>query len=679
MKSSVKYIAVIDKKGEIHHVEFKEGVNVITGKSSTGKSAMIEIFDYCFGSSEYNIPEGTITKTALIYFTVMSVKNSFLVLARSTDKRKAKYFEETDIEFVNNIDNFNIQYFDSKDFSDLSTYKKDLGKYFGIDIVDTDIDLEDRKRRNNNAKKEAPSVRHFTSFMLQHQNLIANKHALFYRFDEKEKRDQTIEQFKIFMGFVDGSYFPKMQTLAEKRRELKTKEFNLDKLKDYNETKIIQIDNLLDDYEITTNKKLVDERGIDIVLKPKEFLFKLENKKVETSEGNNENVSLRNNLQKEYNSKIAEIRKTQNVLSNIDVSIVYADEYKKQSNNISKIQDSNVNDTICYFCGEEHSQMKAEQQKLVEAVNWFNSEMEKSSYTIETFVSNKKQIELNIQALKKESFEIKLKLEQFNKIINELNNNKSEEEQARKIIYKIESILESLQDSNILFLEEEIDGIKDNIKLIEDDIKDNYNVDKKENLAIRQINQQMNLFGKELDFEPFYKKDLNLKFDLKTFDLYHLSKEDKIEKNIYLRAMGSGANWLYSHVSLFTSLLYYFCSLKDKCLIPPILFIDQPSQVYFPSQIDNEEKFDAEKLKIKISNEKDDNAKIVKSANEDVTSVTNLYNQLVKFCEDTFKETGIKPQIIITDHADHLNLNTKDITFESLVRKRWRDRGFIQE
>lgn len=679
MKSSVKYIAVIDNNEKIHHVEFKEGVNVITGKSSTGKSAMIEIFDYCFGSSEYNIPEGIITKTALLYFTVMTVKDSFLILARSPDKKKAKYFEETDIEFVNNIKNFSIKYFESKDFSDLSTYKKDLGKYFGIDIVDTDIDLEDRKRRNNNAKKEAPSVRHFTSFMLQHQNLIANKHALFYRFDEKEKRDQTIEQFKIFMGFVDGSYFPKMQTLADKRRELKTKEFNLDKLKDYNETKVIQIDDLLDHYEITTNKKLVEERGIDIVLKPKEFLFRLENKKVETTDGNNENVSLRNNLQKEYNSKIAEIRKTQNVLSNIDVSIVYADEYKKQSNNISIIQDPNINDTICYFCGEEHNQMKAEQQKLVEALKWFNNEMAKSSYTIETFVSNKKQIELKIQALKKESSEIKLKLEQFNKIINELNKNKSEEEQARKIIYKIESILESLQESNISSLEKEIEKIKEKIYIIEEEIKENYNVEKKENSAIRKINQQMNIIGKELDFEPFYKKDLKLKFDLKTFDLYHISKDEKEEKKIYLRAMGSGANWLYSHISLFTSLLYYFCSLKDKCLIPPILFIDQPSQVYFPSQIDHEEKFDPKKLKIKISNKKDDNEKIDRIANEDVNSVTNLYNQLVKFCEDTFNETGIKPQIIITDHADHLNLNTKNITFESLVRKRWRNRGFIEE
>ena len=110
---------------------------------------MIEIFDYCFGSSEYNIPEGIITQQALLYFTVMKVKDSFLVLARSTDKKRAKYFEETDSEFVNDINNFDMEYFNNKDFSDLSTYKKDLGKYFGIDIDDTDVDMEDRKRRNN--------------------------------------------------------------------------------------------------------------------------------------------------------------------------------------------------------------------------------------------------------------------------------------------------------------------------------------------------------------------------------------------------------------------------------------------------------------------------------------------------------------------------------------------------
>lgn len=57
------------------------------------------------------------------------------------------------------------------------------------------------------AKLPTPSIRTFASFMLQHQNLVANKHAVFYRFDEKEKREQAIAHFKILMGLVHEDYF----------------------------------------------------------------------------------------------------------------------------------------------------------------------------------------------------------------------------------------------------------------------------------------------------------------------------------------------------------------------------------------------------------------------------------------------------------------------------------------
>lgn len=53
MRSYLKYIAVIDHNNNQHYVELFSGINIITGKSSTGKSALIEIFDYCFGNSEY--------------------------------------------------------------------------------------------------------------------------------------------------------------------------------------------------------------------------------------------------------------------------------------------------------------------------------------------------------------------------------------------------------------------------------------------------------------------------------------------------------------------------------------------------------------------------------------------------------------------------------------------------
>ena len=134
--------------------------------------------------------------------------------------------------------------------------------------------------------------------------------------------------------------------------------------------------------------------------------------------------------------------------------------------------------------------------------------------------------------------------------------------------------------------------------------------------------------------------------------------------------MGSGANWLYSHLTLFMGLHGYLCSLGNQALIPPILFLDQPSQVYFPVAIrDDSETFDASDLKQKKEGKS-------ASPDEDLKAVTNMFDQLIKFCADTLKETGIEPQIIVTDHADNLDLINGD--FNKLVNgRRWRSRGFI--
>jgi hypothetical protein len=105
-------------------------------------------------------------------------------------------------------------------------------------------------------------------------------------------------------------------------------------------------------------------------------------------------------------------------------------------------------------------------------------------------------------------------------------------------------------------------------------------------------------------------------------------------------------------------------------MIPTSLFIDQPSQVYFPSFLDTDEQFFPEKLARLEGKAR------VRHVDEDIAAVTNLYTQLVVYCQDTLKMTGIEPQIIVTDHADNLKLNC-DTDFGSLVRAKWRTRGFI--
>ena len=94
--------------------------------------------------------------------------------------------------------------------------------------------------------------------------------------------------------------------------------------------------------------------------------------------------------------------------------------------------------------------------------------------------------------------------------------------------------------------------------------------------------------------------------------------------------------------------------------------------MYFPTSTDIASEFDAKKLKEAEGKEEQVDA--------DLKSVTNLYQQLVKFCKETFKETNIMPQIIITDHADNLKLEDCDFDKDLVRGRRWRGKneGFIK-
>ena len=80
MKCYISFIGVIDKYDNCHYINFQEGLNIITGRSSTGKSAIIEIFDYCTGNGENTVPEGVITENAILYCVVLVSNNTQLII-----------------------------------------------------------------------------------------------------------------------------------------------------------------------------------------------------------------------------------------------------------------------------------------------------------------------------------------------------------------------------------------------------------------------------------------------------------------------------------------------------------------------------------------------------------------------------------------------------------------------
>jgi Protein of unknown function (DUF3732)/AAA domain len=664
MKCFVKFIGVLDKSGSTHFVEFSQGLNIITGKSSTGKSAIIEIFDYCFGSSDYTVPEGIITANAEIYFTVLQFPAMALVLARRGDSNSCFIKEINISEDIDSLKTVTADFFSKTYFMPLSDFKKELGRYFNVTL--TDVDEDTAVRGYTGRKSSTPSVRSFTSFMLQHQNLVANKHAIFFRFDEKEKREQTIDHFKVFLGIADQEYFILAQGLNEKKQELKKIEIALPKKAEEKARAQDQISRALDEYSAISGTSLIESPVDSIVTNPQRALDAISNAPVQINALSTIFEQQRSGLEKNRSVVLAKLRGLERRRSAALASVTFAENFRDLVAAIEIPISAEVAVSACPFCESDTSHAEHEANRLSEAIDWLNNELRLSPYMRESFVEDEKKFTSEIEIVRQELRKIQETLATLDKQTDELKKQRSISELAMKAKLRVEATLELLiarsgndLDFRKVQLEKEIKTLNEQLK--------KYNMGGRLAEVNASIESAMQEIGRKFDFEESYRP-INLKFSLDTFDLWH---EASNGKKVFLRAMGSGANWLYSHLTLFLALHRVFSFTSNTgCKIPPILFFDQPTQVYFPNYLnDDAAEFNANELASGTSRQG--------RVDEDLNAVVVMYNELICFCDETEKISGIRPQVIVTDHADHLRLGGS-VSFDSFVKARWRSRGFIE-
>jgi len=665
MNCFVKFVGVLDKDGATHYVEFSQGLNVITGKSSTGKSAIIEIFDYCFGSSDYTVPEGIITARAEIYFTVLKFPAIALVLARRGESDSCFIKQLTNLEDAENLKSTDAKFFSKNYFMPLADFKKELGRYFNVTL--TDVDEEITHRGYSGKRNSTPSVRSFTSFMLQHQNLIANKHAIFFRFDEKLKREQVIDHFKVFFGIADQEYFMLAQTLNDKKQELRKIEMALPKKAEEKTRAQDQILNALNEYSAISGTPLVQLPAANIVSNPQRALDLISNTPVQVNVLSSAFEQQRTKLEQRRSEVLARLRGLERRKSAATASVNFAENFSHSIGAIAVPATAEVALSVCPFCESNTDHAEVEANRLIEAISWLNNELRLSPYMRESFVEDERRFSAEIGVVRQELTTIQGLLDELDKQTEALVRKRAVSELAMKAKLRVEATLELLISRLGTDLDLKKKQLEEEIRSLDGQLQ-KYKMSERLAEVNSQIEAAMQYIGQRFDFEESYRP-INLKFSLETFDLWHERREGSGTKKVYLRAMGSGANWLYCHLTLFLALHRVFASNSHAgCKIPPILFLDQPTQVYFPNYLnDDADEFDVKEL-VGTSRKN--------SIDEDLRAVVNMYNELLRFCDETETVSKIRPQIIVTDHADHLAL-AGDTSFDSLVRARWRKRGFI--
>ena len=652
MKTLLKYIGLFDQQDKVHGVELKAGLNLITGKSSTGKSALIEIFDYCMGSSEDTIPHGVIKEHATLFFLWITINKSDYLLGRDAKGKECYIVSNPEIDDIRKLRSI---VFDGNDYTK-DDYKVQLGLLFGIDATNTAETVPQMQDKRKGGQR--PSVRNMMPFILQHQNLVANKQALFYRFDQREKRDETINQFKVFAGFVDANYYALSVEASKLDEKIESLKRQLAKAEtDLHETYNRLLDDISAYTDITGRELLLDLTEDKFECNPqyyKEQIDTLDYFDIKIDTNNHPQLLKYRALERQENQLMAELRETQIHLEEVISSIDYIETYKDALERTPRPQMVSLNYSVCPFCHQHTPRTLDEANKLKKAIGSLNEELRGIPSIIRPLHEDRLQLQDKIEALKNNLDDIERQKAELADIIEALKQNYSLQKQAYKTIYKISSRIE-------LATNEALKELKDKLEKLSEELNEKkaalrvYDVKGKIILAERAIRQAMEKYRKTIGFEDSLT-DYSLVFDLNKFELYFSKGMGDFAEKKYLRSIGSGANWLNAHLCLYLALADFFYDQK-KSTVPTLLFLDQPSQVYFPAQKDRDEAFNPEEQS-------------VHEADDDMKAVNNIFSLLYRFCRE--HNDGI--QVIVTDHADDLTIEGLH-SFEEIVRARWRKDG----
>lgn len=649
MKAIISDIFLFSYENERRHLSFKEGLNIITGDSKTGKSAIIEIVDFCLFSRRSTIPVGKITDWTELFVVVYSIDNKKLIVARSIDTANKCYFSaESDFDPKSEV---TVDYFDHLVPKNREDAQREFERHLGLSVEST---KENQDQSSQSGSKV--SIRDAATFMFQHQNLVANKHSIFYRFDNYYKREKTISDFPIHLGWADSDYFAlkREQDLLLKNIKKQTKKAA--NLKKSNESKRLRLLQPIEEFYQALGLVLGgDDRTLKRLIKISMNLPVIPKYAHEKGDLGNQ----LDHLKKDRDSVEKELQETKKLISLVSDNTGDAHEYSNSMRKLvelSKVQKEPKESITCPLCSTPTplviglvQEVKNSRAELIEELSKVGAFKHDNSASLDQLLSKRD--------------ELKEKLKGFRAPINHLKKSLgvSKSDSLKAGLYelrgRIKTYLEQiLEEEEAVSKPDEPDTSTARLKEIEDEIA-GYNLRSKNEEANKFINETMDSLIEKLDFEKELRSG-EMKFDLANFDFHYLFKS----KRISLSEMGSGANWLACHLSIFLALLKLIA--REGSSLPAVLFLDQPSQVYFPKV---QRTFSSSEKQELLSGMGESEFQEV---DENIKQVVNIFKVIDSFLTELLEDELIKfkPQVIVLEHADEPEL-------AEFVRERWSSTG----
>jgi Protein of unknown function (DUF3732) len=489
------------------------------------------------------------------------------------------------------------------------------------------------------------TLRHALAFAFQDQNEISQRKFLFHGQGDPQKGSYVTQSIKdtlpYFFGVVDDDYVQGKTRVKELRRYLRERERMLARLEAIANGGIAETASLLTEGRnvgILDFNEVPESWDIAISVLRAAVSASAEEQLIRYEESTDQAELLRLNgvyteLRQQLNRYQDDLDGMRKLLSD---KSGFARETREQVSRLTSLRlFTEAAEPCCPLCNQSTSDLpssgvlEAEMQRALKQLE----QVARNTPGLEALIIEQEQ---RIASTKRLLQQNRTEREALRNADDRLMELRDEASRRAYVLGRISLFLETLpQIADSSELQTEIFNLQREIEQLEADLSDE-NIQERLDSVLAVISRDITTWAERLELEhqgnPF-------RLDLRSLQVL----ADTGIGPIRMEHMGSGANWLGCHLMAHFALHLWF--VRKMRPVPRFLFLDQPSQVYFPADRDVE-------------------SSLANLDNKDRLAVIRMF-ELIR---DVVNELQPNFQVIITEHAD-----ISEDWYQEAVVERWRN------
>jgi hypothetical protein len=624
-----------DSSKQVRALEFSsDQLNVITGRSGTGKSALIDIIDYCLCSGRCGIPVGVIREKTAWFGLHLRIGDTELVLARREPGHQAQSGEMFWLQDKKVKDTPTPSYNQHVD-----SVKSKLNDLIGLPNLEFD------QGEGISSFAGRPSIRDLVSFVFQPQHIVANPYTLFYKADTFENQQKLKVVFPLALGSITNQTLILKRELRDLERELQQKQKEVDARRTAAKTW---------ESEVKSNFSRARELGL---LSPEvragdnwttvdyfNLLSSIPNNVSSTSlfrvpEGASENVVRElNELQSEERALSIALEQKKRRLSALEslgaASMEFSDSLMIQKERLEPVGWLSAKIKMranCPFCESQTESAKIRLDALkvhLQVIEDSQEGIEKSARMMDREIAS---LGSELRQLEKALNTVREHREQLEEKSDRVRESRQLLEEVYRFVGRLEQSIQNYRSTlSNSDLDNELAQLRNRVAFLDRQLKslDEAGLTRR---ALDVINAKIKQYSASLGVE---RPNDAVSLDLRNLTVTVTGQDGRPD---HLWEIGSGANWLGYHLSTAIALQEYFIGRGAENITPSFLVFDQPSQVYFPERFPGEP--DPKTGKV---------YKSLEEASDDILRVREVFQVLAQ----ASVRNANRLQIIVIDHAD---------------------------